>query len=114
MCPRYFKGASWPPLLLVRIDSVSVELWDKGSPISLMQGGCDCLWDGVGAWLSRVLEEHGDLTQNPNGMEWTHSIPEEGQALCRGEVGPEGVLRETHDLGDLLWVEEASSLRGVN
>ena len=72
------------------------------------------MWDGVGTWLSRVLEEHVDLTQNLDGVEWAHSIPEEGQALCWGEVGPERVLRETHDLGDLLWVEEASSLRDVD
>ena len=66
--------------------------------------------NGVGTWLSCVPEEHVDLAQNPDGMEWTHRDPKESQALCRGEGGPQGVLRETRDLGYLLWVEEASAL----
>ena len=103
--------------MLVLLDHVARAGWDLGksrSPIGPVQGGRDCLWDRVGTWLSCVVEQHVDLAQNPDGMEWAHSVPEESQALCRGEVGPERVLRETHDLSDLLWMEEASGLRGVD
>ena len=112
--PRCPRGIVWLLVSLVRVARAGWELGKSRSPIGPVQGGRDCLWDRVGTWLSCVLEEHADPAQNPDGMEWAHSVPEQSQALYRGEVGPEGVLRETHDLSDLLWMEEASGLRCVD
>ena len=114
MRPRCPRGIAWPLFPLVRVGGAGRELGKNESPIGPVQGSRDCLWDRIGSWLSCVLEEHANPAQNPNGMEWAHGIPKQSQALCRGDVGPEGVLREAHDLGDLMRVEEAGSLRGAD